>query len=100
MYEALVLNRFHHELLDPITAITVCTQLLRRQILRADGLTNLERDQMLGTVASIASTVLAMEDHVQARLALAEPTQEHKNTRTQEHKNTRTQEHKNTEARR
>ena len=63
----------HHELMSPVTAILGCTQLLQRQILRASGLTNLERDLLLGNLAAIALSTRGLGDQVQARLALIEP---------------------------
>ena len=43
----------HHQLLAPVTSISGLTQLLQRQVLRADGLTNLERDPVLGNLAAM-----------------------------------------------
>ena len=41
----------------PLTAISERTQLLQRQILRANGLTHLERDQLLGNVVAVLAAV-------------------------------------------
>lgn len=43
----------HPDLHVPLRGISEQTQLLQRRILRADGLTTLDRDLMLGTLAAI-----------------------------------------------
>jgi hypothetical protein len=52
----------YHRLMAPVTALSGQAQLLRRQLLRADGLTNLERDMLLGTLASMMASVEALGD--------------------------------------
>lgn len=46
-----------HDLLTPLTAISAQTQLMQRRVLRADGLSNLERDMMLGTLATTMTEI-------------------------------------------
>ncbi len=52
-------DRLRYELSTPLTVITARAQLLQRQLLRANGLGHLERDQMLGNL-----TALLKEIHV------------------------------------
>ena len=49
-----------HDLLGSLTVISANVQLLRRRVLRADGLAILERERLLGT---IARTMTALEQH-------------------------------------
>jgi hypothetical protein len=56
----------YHHLMAPVTALSGHGQLLRRQILRSDGLSNLERDMLLGTLATMMSSVQTLRDHVDA----------------------------------
>lgn len=44
-----------------LTAITAQLHLLQRRLLRADGLSNLERDLLLGTVATVLTSVRDLE---------------------------------------
>ena len=54
------------DLRNALNVITGRTQLLQRQVLRADGLLNLERDQMLdgltATLADVRRMTLRLED--------------------------------------
>ena len=47
----------HHDLMSPVAVILGSTQLLQRRVLRADGLSTLERDLMLGNLASIVAAI-------------------------------------------
>ena len=55
----------HHHLMAPITVISGYTQLLQRQVLRARGLTTLERDQLLGNLAAMRDAAQAMCDRLE-----------------------------------
>lgn len=57
----------------PLTAISGRTQLLQRQILRADGLTNLERDQLLGNVVAVLAAVQLLEGRIETLIPPGEP---------------------------
>ncbi len=59
-------NQIHHDLMSPLTVITGHTQLLQRQILRADGLTTRERDQLLDSVVSVLGAVQTLEGRIGA----------------------------------
>lgn len=45
-------DHHRHDLFSTLTVISAQTQLLQRRLLRADGLSSLERDLLLGTIAS------------------------------------------------
>jgi hypothetical protein len=59
-----------HELIDSLASISANTQLLRRRVLRADGLSNLERDQMLGTIASTMAAVARLTAQLESVLPM------------------------------
>jgi hypothetical protein len=50
-------DRQRHDLLNSLSVITARVQLLQRQLLRANGLTNLERDKMHGNLAALLTEV-------------------------------------------
>lgn len=58
----------YHRLMAPVTAL-----LGHGQLLRADGLTNLERDQLLGTLATMLSSVQTLRDQVETMPERSEP---------------------------
>jgi signal transduction histidine kinase len=66
--DSLSWNQIHHELMSPLTVIAGHTQLLQRQILRANGLTNLERDHLLDDVVSVLGAVETLEAQIGALL--------------------------------
>lgn len=47
----------HHDLMSPVTIILGTTQLLQRRLLRADGLSTLERDWMLGNLVTTMTAI-------------------------------------------
>ena len=63
------------ELRNALNVITGRTQLLQRQVLRADGLLNLERDQLLSGLAATLEDVrrvgLRLEDMMAEQVILA-----------------------------
>jgi signal transduction histidine kinase len=59
-------RQFQHDLLSPLTVISGSTQLLQRQILRADGLSDLDRDQLLGNVIAVLGAAETLEARIGA----------------------------------
>ncbi|MDQ2654275.1 MAG: hypothetical protein M3Z20_14675 [Chloroflexota bacterium] len=53
-------DRQRHDLLNSLSVITARVQLLQRQLLRADGLANLERDKMRGNLAALLTEIRIM----------------------------------------
>jgi hypothetical protein len=66
-------NQTLHEMMEPISVVTGHSQLLQRQILRADGLTNLERDLMLGNVAAVLDAMQMLAGRVEAWVSERKP---------------------------
>lgn len=56
-----------------LTAITAQMQLMQRRLLRADGLSNLERDWLLGTVADTLAAVQQLNTQVVLRRTQDDP---------------------------
>ncbi len=65
-------DRMRHELATPLTTILSRAQLLQRQVLRADGLSTLDRTLLLGNVAAVLAAARLLESQLQA-LVPAEP---------------------------
>lgn len=59
-------GRQRHDLLNSLSVITARTQLLQRQLLRADGLENLERDKMRGNLAALLKEVNILGTRIEA----------------------------------
>ncbi len=57
-----------HELFSSLTAVSANLQLLRRRVLRADGLSSLERELLLGTIASSMVGVVQLTTQLEAVL--------------------------------
>lgn len=53
-------DQFRHNLMTPLTVISVHAQLLRRRVLRDSPLGSLEREAMLGDLATIETAVQAL----------------------------------------
>jgi hypothetical protein len=63
-------DRLRYELSTPLTVITGRAQLLQRQLLRANGLVNLERDQMLGNLAALLTEVHLLSTRIESVIGL------------------------------
>jgi hypothetical protein len=61
-------DRQYLALLNSLTVITARAQLLQRQLLRANGLTNLERDTMSGNLAALLTEVRVLGTRFEAVL--------------------------------
>ena len=61
-----------HEFTTAITVVVVRSQLMQRQLLRATGLTNLERELLLGNAAATLASVRGLSDHVATLQRLSE----------------------------
>lgn len=59
-------DRLRYEFSTPLTVITARAQLLQRQLLRANGLVNLERDQMLGNLTALLTEVHLLSTRIEA----------------------------------
>lgn len=57
-----------HDLLGSLTVVSAHTQLLQRRVLRAQGLSTLERDLLLSTTASILSALEQHRTHLERAL--------------------------------
>ena len=62
-------DRVRKDLRDSLGVITGRTQLLQRQVLRANGLLALERDQLLGGLAGVLEEVRRVGDRVEDLIA-------------------------------
>ena len=58
-------DRLRYEIGTPLTVITARAQLLQRQLLRADGLAPLQRDQMLGNLAALLTEVRQLSTRIE-----------------------------------
>jgi signal transduction histidine kinase len=58
-----------HDLLTPLTVIAAQTQLLQRRLRRADGLSTLERDLLLGNVANTLVAVQQLTAQLERMLS-------------------------------
>lgn len=54
-----------HELLGTLTVISAQTQLLRRRVQRAGGLSTTEREQMLHSISSTLTAVLRLTAQIE-----------------------------------
>ena len=61
-------DRLRHELRAPLTVVTARGQHLQRQLLRADGLGNLERELMLGNLATMLGELQRLGDRIEAHI--------------------------------
>lgn len=66
--ETTVRDRLRHELFTSLTVIATRSDLLRRQILRADGLTTLERDHLLDGLAATRTAAERLHEQLEALL--------------------------------
>ena len=61
-------DRLRHDLLTSLTVIATRTELLRRQVLRAEGLTTPERDQLLAGLAAAKVATERLHEQLEALL--------------------------------
>ena len=64
-------DRQRHDLLNSLSVITARTQLLQRQLLRADSLANLERDKLQGNLAALLQEVNILGTRIEAVIGAA-----------------------------
>lgn len=66
-------GRQRDDLLNSISIISDRARLLQRQILDANGLINLERDQMLGSLATMRRELEALRTQLEALIDSVDP---------------------------
>lgn len=66
-------DRQREDLLNSLSIISDRARRLQRQILDANGLINLERDQMLGSLATMRRELEALRTQLEALIDPAEP---------------------------
>jgi hypothetical protein len=66
-------DRQRDDLLNSLAIISDRARLLQRQILDANGLMNLERDQMLGSLATMRRELEALRTQLEALIDSADP---------------------------
>jgi hypothetical protein len=66
-------DRQRHDLLNSLTVITARTQLLQRQLLRANGLATLERDKMRSNLAALLTEVNILGTRLEAVIGSVPP---------------------------
>jgi signal transduction histidine kinase len=58
-----------HDLMTPLTVISAQTQLMQRRVLRADGLSDLERERMLTSLASTMKEIQRLTAQLERMLS-------------------------------
>lgn len=63
---------FRTDLRNSLCVIRVRAQIIQKQILRADGLLNLERDQLLSGLVALRTEALRLEERLEQLIAFEE----------------------------